>query len=208
GDHERASAQMEIARAAGEELDSRLGTAALAVGGAQIALLQGDWTTAARQALAAGKDDNFSVDGPDLAAQAAVAGALDAKLAEAITMLRAQEQTGRLAAAALAAAEAGQLARSGRWEDARAGYRKALTLRHETGDLQGGAFDGLIWGLLAGDRDPEAKTAQTEAEAFFAWRGATPMVNTFKAAFVPVRNVSDSAPPASVTRSEVPAART
>ncbi|MEP7041094.1 MAG: adenylate/guanylate cyclase domain-containing protein, partial [Chloroflexota bacterium] len=207
GDHERASAQMEIARAAGQEMDSRLGTAALEVGGAQIALVQGDWTTAARQALAAGKDDNFSVDGPDLAAQAAVAGALDAKLAEAITMLRAQAQTGRVAAAALAAAEAGQLARSGRWEDARAGYRKALTLRHETSDLQGGAFDGLIWGLLAGDRDPEAKTAQTEAEAFFAWRGGTPMVNIYKAAFVPVTRVSAAAPPASLTRSEVPAAK-
>jgi tetratricopeptide (TPR) repeat protein len=210
GDYELADAQMEIAVRAGKELDSRLGTASLQIGRATLAFLRGDWTTAAKLALEAGKDDNFAVDGPDLAAQAAVAGALDAELATAIVMLRAQEHTGRVAAAALAAAEAGQLVRGGRWEDARAGYRRALTLRRETSDLLGGAFDGLIWGLLAGERDPEARTAQTEAEAFFAWRNGTPMVNTFKAAFVPLRSVAAAAPPAGVAAAQVgsPAART
>jgi hypothetical protein len=83
-----------------------------------------------------------------------------------------------------------------------------LSLRHDAADNLKAAFDGLNWGLLAADRDPEAKTALVEAEAFFAWRGATPMVNIYKAAFVPVATVTVTAPPPSVTRSEVPASRT
>jgi len=208
GDSDEAARQLQIARTAGAELDSQLATATLEVGEAQAAALLGDWPTATRQALEAAADDNYAIDAPDLAAQAAVAGALDAELAQAIGFLRRQQDTGRLAVAALAAAEAGQAARSGRWDEARAGYRKALSLRHQGGDLMLAAMDGLIWGLLAGDRDPEARTAQTEAEAFFAWRGGTPMVNTFKAAFVPVAKVTAAAPPPSVTRSEVPATRT
>jgi hypothetical protein len=137
-----------------------------------------------------------------------VAGALDGELAEAIALLRHEQGSGRLAVAALAAAEAGQAARAGRWEEARAGYRNALSLRHQAGDLMLAAIDGLNWGLLAGDRDPEARTAQTEAEAFFAWRAGTPMVNIYKAAFVPMSTVSATAPPPSVARSEVPATRT
>jgi hypothetical protein len=171
-------------------------------------MFAGDWRSAARGALEAGKDHNFGLDGPDLAARSAVAGGLDAELAEAIAALRALEGAGRMADAALAAAEAGQLARAGRWEEARAGYRKALSLRHQAGDVLRGAFDGLNWGLLAGEHDPEAKTAMTEAEAFFAWRGGTPMANAYKAAFVPVAKVAAAAPPPSVTRSEVRAART
>jgi hypothetical protein len=208
GDHEQAASQLEIARAAGEPLDSKLATATLALGRAQVVALLGDWPMAARLALEAGADSNYYLDGPDLAAQAAVAGALDVELADAIAMLRPRQADGRLAAAALAAAESGQAARSGRWEEARAGYRKALSLRHQAGDVMLAAIDGLNWGLLAAGQDPEAKTAQTEAEAFFAWRGGTPMVNIYKAAFVPMTNVSVGPPPSSVTRSEVPAART
>jgi predicted ATPase/class 3 adenylate cyclase len=208
GDHDEAVKQLEIARAAGTELDSQLATATLELGEAQVAVLVGDWPTAARHALEAATDDNYAFDAPDLAAQAAVAGALDAELAQAIALLQRQQDSGRLAVAALAAAEAGQAARSGRWEEARAGYRKAVSLRHQAGDAMLAAIDGLSWGLLAGDHDPEAKTAQTEAEAFFAWRGGTPMVNIFKAAFVPVANVTTATPPPAVTRSEVPAART
>ena len=123
-------------------------------------------------------------------------------------MLQPLQGSGRVADAALAAAEAAQAARGGRWEESRAGYRKALSLRHQAGDVMNAAFDGLNWGLLAGDRDPEAKTAMTEAEAFFAWRNGTPMVNAYKAAFVPVATVTAAAPPPSVTRSEVPAGKT
>jgi class 3 adenylate cyclase/predicted ATPase len=208
GDREQAAAQMEIAKAAAGQMDSQLVTATLALGAAQVASFAGDWQTAATRALEAATDSNYSLDGPDLAAQAALAGGLDSELADAIGLLRSLKGMGRVADAALAAAEAGQLARNGQWEEARAGYRKALSLRHQSGDVLAAAFDGLTWGLLAGDRDPEAKTAQIEAEAFFAWRGGTPMVAGYKAAFVPVGNVSVAAPPASVTRSEVPAART
>jgi class 3 adenylate cyclase/predicted ATPase len=207
GDREEARRQLEIGKAAGAQLDSVLATSTLALGEAQVAVFVGDWPTGARFALEAATDNNWELDGPDLAAMAAIAGGLDAELEQAIALLRPQQGSGRVADAALAAAEAGQAARAGRWEEARAGYRRALSLRHQAGDAMPAAFDGLNWGLLAGDHDPEAKTAMTEAEAFFAWRGGTPMVNTFKAAFVPVSTVSAAAPPASVTRSEVPAAR-
>jgi tetratricopeptide (TPR) repeat protein len=208
GDGEEARRQLEIAKAAGAQLDSKLGTATLALGQAQVALFLGDWQSAARLALEGATDSNYELDGPDLAAQAAVAGGLDAELAKAITLLQPVRGTGRIAEAALAAAEGGQAARSGRWDEARASYRRALLLRHQAGDVMTAAFDGLTWGLLAGDQDPEAKTALTEAEAFFAWRGSSPMVAACKATFVPVSKVSAAAPPASVQRSEVPAART
>jgi hypothetical protein len=167
-------------------MDSQIVTASLAVTDAQVARAGGDWPTAARQGLAASKDSNFAVDGADIAAQAAIAGDLASELVEAIAQLRLLQRTGRIAVAALAAAEAGQLARAGRPDEARAGYRRAITLRHEAGDLLEAAMTGLAWGLLAGSHDPEAASAQMEAEAFFAWRNGTPMVNTFKAAFVPV----------------------
>jgi predicted ATPase len=208
GDREEARRQLDIGKAAGAQLDSVLATSTSAMGEAQVAIFVGDWPTGARFALEAATDNNWELDGPDLAAKAAIAGGLDDELAQAIALLRPQLGSGRVADAALAAAEAGQAARAGRWEEARAGYRRSLSLRHQAGDAMLAAFDGLTWGLLAGDHDPEAKTAMTEAEAFFAWRGGTPLVNTFKAAFVPVAKVSAAAPQPSVTRSEVPAGKT
>jgi tetratricopeptide (TPR) repeat protein len=205
GNREEAARHLDAARAAAPELDSRLGSLTLSMIEADVARSSGDWATAARLGLQAGKDVNYEVDGNDMAAQAAVAGALGPELAEAIATLEPLRGTGRLADAAIAAAEAGQLARAGRWEEARAGYRRALTLRREAAANLEGALDGLNWGLLAGDRDPEAKTALTEAEAFFAWRGATPMVNIYKAAFVPLSAgpVARTTPPASVVAAEV-----
>ncbi|HTI29118.1 MAG TPA: adenylate/guanylate cyclase domain-containing protein, partial [Methylomirabilota bacterium] len=78
GNRDEANRQLEIARAAGALLDSKLGTATLELGDAHVAEFLGDWPTAARGALEAASDDNYAIDGPDLAAQAAVAGALDA----------------------------------------------------------------------------------------------------------------------------------
>jgi tetratricopeptide (TPR) repeat protein len=210
GDREGAATQLKIATDEAAQLDSNLVRAGIAITEADVALSGGDWELAVRRGLEAGRDQNFIVEGPDVAAQAAVAGGLDAGLAEAVAMLQPLKGTQRTADAALTAAEAGQLARAGRSDDARAAYRGALSLRHQVGDLLGAARDGLNWGLLAGQHDPEAKTALTEAEAFFAWRGGTPMVNIYKAAFVPMTIVTAAAPPAEVTRSEVgsPAART
>jgi class 3 adenylate cyclase/tetratricopeptide (TPR) repeat protein len=208
GDREEAARQLQLAQAAAPEMDSQLATQTMAMIEADVARSLGDWERAARLALPAGRDSNYEIDGNDLAAQAAVAGALGPELTEAIATLQPFRGTGRLADGAIEAAEAGQLARAGRWEEARAGYRRALSLRHDAADNLKAAFDGLNWGLLAADRDPEAKTALVEAEAFFAWRGATPMVNIYKAAFVPVATVTATAPPPSVTRSEVPASRT
>jgi hypothetical protein len=204
GDREGSSRQVEIATAAAARLDSQQVTATLALLDANVARSAGDWPTAARRGLEAIQSNALSdfADGPDIAAHGAVAGGLSSELAEAIALLRSLRGTGRLAEAALAAAEAGQLARGGRWEEARAGYRRALSLRHQAGDLLNAAFDGLNWGLLAGAQDPEAKMAQTEAEAFFAWRGATPMVTAYKAAFVPVAAAGSVAPAPEDARSE------
>jgi class 3 adenylate cyclase/predicted ATPase len=205
GDREGTSRQLEIARAAAAPLDSQQVTSVLALIEATVARSAGDWAIAARRGLdaAARSSDNY-IDGPDIAAQGAVAGGLASELAEAIALLQPHRGTGRLADAALTAAEAGQLARGGRWEEARAAYRRALSLRHQAGDLLNAAFDGLNWGLLAGPHDPEAKTAQTEAEAFFAWRGATPMVTAYKVAFVPMADTVAPTTAASAQRTEVP----
>jgi len=167
GDQESAAAQMAIADAAAAQMDSKIVTAAGQMTDALIARSAGDWRTAAHQGLAASKDGNFGVEGADVAAQAAVAGDLGSELSDAIAQLRTVQQSGRIAVAALVAAEAGQLARAGRPDEARAGYRRAITLRHEAGDLLDAAMTGLAWGLLAGAHDPEAASAQTEAEAFF-----------------------------------------
>ena len=152
---------------------------------------------AARLALEAGKNSNFGREGPDLAAFAAVAGNLTAELAQAIATLRAWPSPGRLVAAHLAAAEAGQAARDGRWDEARAAYRTALELLRHGSDLLGEARAGLAWGMLAGDRDPEAAAAGAAAEQFFADRGASAVVAAYRAAFVPVsRDAARAAAPA------------
>jgi hypothetical protein len=204
GDRESTARQLGIARAAAAPLESQQSAASLALTEAVVARSAGDWPTAISRGTVAGQYSDFSLEGADLAAQAAVAGGLAGELSEAIALLRPLQSTGRLAVAALAAAEAGQLTRSGRWEEARAGYRKALSLRHEAGDLLEAAFTGLSWGLLAGAQDPEAKTAQTEAEAFFAWRGGTPTVIAYKAAFVPVSGSAAAVPATAGARTEAP----
>ena len=173
-----------------------------------IAMCRGDWTAAAKRRPGGGEGPATSAStAPDLALEAAVAGASRAELAAAIPLLRPPRATGRMADAALAAAEAGNWRGAAGWEEARAGYPQALSLRHQARRCPSGAFDGLNWGLLAGRPGSRGEDRETEAEAFFAWRGGTPMVNAYKAAFVPVATVSAAAPPASVTRSEVPAAR-
>ncbi|MEP6808035.1 MAG: hypothetical protein ABI978_05495, partial [Chloroflexota bacterium] len=195
-DREGAAEQVDLARAAATPLDSQLVTASLALTDAQVARAAGDWSIAARRGLEAARDTNFDTEGPTIAAQAAVAGDLAGELSEAIALLKGVHRTGRLKDAALAAAEAGQAARAGRSDEARAGYRRARTLFHEGGNRLEEAFTGLTWGLLAGDSDPEAVSAQAEANAFFTWRGGARMVAAFKAAFVPLAGSAAAATPA------------
>ncbi len=197
GDRKGAAALMARANEIISQLDSQMATAAGLMGEAVIASCGGDWEVAARLALEAGKNSNFGHEGPDLAAFAAVAGNLTAELAQAIATLRAWPSPGRLVAAHLAAAEAGQAARDGRWDEARAAYRTALELLRHGSDLLGEARAGLAWGMLAGDRDPEAAAAGAAAEQFFADRGASAVVAAYRAAFVPVgRDAARAAAPA------------
>ena len=132
------------------------------------------------------------MEGPDLAADAAVAGNLPDELAQAVGMLQEAHSHGPLTVAAQAVAEAGQAARAGRWDEARVGYRRAIELRHAASDLLGEARAGLAWGMLAGDRDPEAAAAAAAAEQFFSERGGAATVAAYRAAFVPVEGAASS----------------
>jgi predicted ATPase/class 3 adenylate cyclase len=187
GDRAGAAAELAKSNEIGSQLDSQMVDASFRFQNAFLAYFAGDWPAAARQALESATDANFIVEGPDLAAAAAVAGNLGGELAQAIRILRDVQSVGRLTTAILAAAEAGQAAREGRWEEARAGYRHALETKHDAGDLVGEALGGLAWGMLAGDRDPEAAAAGAAAEQFFTERGGAATVATYRAAFVPVQ---------------------
>ena len=186
GDQQEADAQLALAVAAMSQLDSLMVTAAVALIESFVALFRGDWTRAAKRGFDAAEEQNFADVGPHQAAQAAIAGGLADELALAIERLRIKAPLGRIDAAMLAFAEAGQLARAGRLDDGRAGFRAALTKFREGGDLLDEAVMGLIWGLLADGRDPEAAAAEKAAEAFFTERGGAPMLPVFRAAFVPV----------------------
>ncbi len=206
GDRAGAAAERAKATEISTQLDSQIVTASGSLQNGFLAYLAGDWPAAARQALESASDPNFQTEGPDVAAAAAVAGNLGDALAEAIRLLRDRQTGGRLTTAILTAAEAGQAARAGRWDEARVGYRRALEARHDIGDLLGEALGGLAWGMLAGDRDPEAAAAGAAAEQFFTERGGAATVATYRAAFVPVQAVTPPEPNRSgaSSRSAVP----
>jgi class 3 adenylate cyclase/tetratricopeptide (TPR) repeat protein len=207
GDRPEADAQLARATAAAQQLDSLLVTAQIALAEATIALYRGEWARSARCGLDAGREQNFGAVGPYFGALAAVAGGLPDELSAAITALGVAQPPGRMVVASLAAAEAGQAARSGRLDEARAGFRRSLSLFHEGGDLLNEATVGLTWGLLAGGRDPEAATAQQAAEAFFTERGADSMLADYRSAFVPLATQPSAATPTpDSSRTRVPSA--
>jgi hypothetical protein len=121
-------------------------------------------------------------------------------------MLRAAKYQGRVTASTIAAAEAGQAARAGRWDEARVGYRRAQELQREAGDLFGEAMAGLAWGMLAGADDPEAAAAGAAAETFFTEREAAALVATYRAAFVPTKAAAAAPSRATRTPTRVPSA--
>jgi class 3 adenylate cyclase/tetratricopeptide (TPR) repeat protein len=183
------SAEAEAARmeAGAAMMESVMVAAARAMNRAIQRFLAAAWTDATRIALEAARDVNFVDDGATLAAHAAVAGDLGDDLAAAIDALRGSPFHGRSTKAALIGAEAGQAARQGRWDEARAGYRQAIDTLEQTGYLLEKAITSLEWGALGGDRDPEAKAAGAAGEAFFVERDAGVVVERYRAAFVPVR---------------------
>jgi hypothetical protein len=150
----------------------------------QIAFFQGDWARSARLGIAASSNPNYVLDGAIYAAHAAVAGDLRDELRTAIEVHRASPLQGTVTGAAQAAAEAGLAAREGRWDDAHAGYQRALDATREAGFRLEEAFIGLEWGALAGSRDAEAAAAAAAGEAFFTERGGSSAVERYRAAFV------------------------
>jgi len=207
GDIELAAAELAEAEAIAASLDSMLVRANLALARAELAFVSGDWRDAARLALAAAENPNYVWDGAVCAAHAAIAGDLRDELRATIEVHRGSPFQGRATRASQTAAEAGLAAREGRWEEAHAGYRRALDEFREGGYRVQEALAALEWGALAGSRDPDALAAGAAGAAFFVDRGAAPVVERYQAAFVPSSGASPSAagtPTAS--RSRVPSA--
>jgi hypothetical protein len=174
---------------------------------AEMANVQGDWPTAARRGLAAAANVNFVLDGALCAAHGGVAGDLRDELRAAIEVHRGSPLPGALTEAALTAAEAGLAAREGRWDEADAGYRRALDAFHASGYRVTEAWINLEWGALAGSRSADAAAAAEAGAAFFINRGAASVVERYRAAFVAV--AGEAAPKSSKTagaRSRVPSA--
>jgi hypothetical protein len=188
GDLERAAAEVAKAEATASTLRSVMVDAALVLARAELAIFQGDWHEAARLGLIAAENSNFVLDGAVCAAQAGVAGDLRDELRAAIEVHRGAALRGPVTDAAQAAAEAGLAAREGRWEEANAGYRLALDAIRETGYQVAEAWTGLEWGALAGSRDADAAAAGEAGAAFFTARGASAVVERYRAAFVPVKD--------------------
>ena len=203
GDLERSAAEAARAEAAAGALQSIMVEAAVDLTRGELAFFQGNWSRAARLALAAAQNNNFVLEGAVCAAHAAVAGDLRDDLRAAIEVHRRSPLQGRITAAGLAAAQAGLAAREGRWEEVHVGYRSALDAIHESGYRVEEALTGLEWGELAGSRDPDAQTAGAESAAFFTGRGAAAVVDRYRAAFV---SVADDAPTETPARTAKPRA--
>jgi tetratricopeptide (TPR) repeat protein len=204
GDLEEAIAQEALASRAAASLQSALVSAAMDLLHSQVAFFRGDWSNAARLALASTENSNFFFEGAIWAAFAAVAGDLRDELRAVIAFSRDSPWEGRMTRAVTAAAEAGLAAREGRWDEVHSGYRSALDAIHESGYFIYEAITSLAWGMLAGSRDPEALAAGEAGAAFFADRGAEVVVERYRAAFVPVSGEKPQARIADPAESGVP----
>jgi DNA-binding MarR family transcriptional regulator len=207
GDLERAAVEVANSESAAKELRSVMVDRAIDLLHAEMANLHGDWPTGARLGLAAAANVNFVLDGAICAAQAGVAGDLRDELRAAIEVHRRSPLPGALTEAALTAAEAGLAAREGRWDEADAGYRRALDAFHVSGYRVTEAWLNLQWGALAGSRNAGAAAAAEAGAAFFINRGAASVVDRYRQAFVPVDG--EATPKSSKTagaRSRVPSA--
>jgi class 3 adenylate cyclase/tetratricopeptide (TPR) repeat protein len=194
GDLEEATAQEALASKAAASLQSAVVSAGMDLLQGLIAFFRADWSTAARLAFASTENSNFFLEGAIWAAFAAVAGDLRDELWAVIAFGQKSPYQGRMTKAMTTAAEAGLAAREGRWDEVRAGYRSALDAIHESGYFVYEAITGLEWGMLAGSRDPEALAAGEAGAAFFADRGASVVVERYRAAFVPVSDEPSAAP--------------
>ena len=206
GDLEEATEQAAHAEQAAATLESGMVNAALDLLRGQMAFFRGEWPTAARLALTSTENTNFVLEGALWAGFAAVAGDLRDELKAVMSVDRESPYQGRMTSASMAAAEAGLAAREGRWDEVHTGYRSALDGIRESGYFIYEAMLGVEWGMLAGSRDPEALAAGEAGAEFFADRGASVVVERYRAAFVPVSGATAEAPVADEVRSGVPSA--
>jgi hypothetical protein len=206
GDLEEATAQLAHAEQAAAMLQSGMVDAALDLLRGQLAFFRGDWQTAAKLALASTENSNFVLEGGMWAGYAAVAGDLRDEIRAVLVVDRESPYQGRVTSAVIAAAEAGLAAREGRWDEVHTGYRSALDGLRESGYFIYEAMTGVEWGMLAGSRDPEAQAAGDAGAQFFADRGASVVVERYRAAFVPITAAQPAVPASDPARSGVPSA--
>ena len=203
GDDDLAAAEVARAEEAAAVLHSEATTGARKMTMSYMAFYRGDWRAAVALAMEAGTTPNFSEEGPELAARAAVAGNLPEELERAIAGSQGSPYQGIGTLAAIGASQGAQAAWQGRWDEARALYRGAYEMEQRTGDLLGVAILGLEWGALAGDHDPEAAAAAAAGEAFLVERGAGITAERYRGAFVRPANAEAAAPRATRARTKV-----
>jgi tetratricopeptide (TPR) repeat protein len=163
---------------------------------AWLRLSEGRWTDAVADARAASDNSNFTVEAWWVVGLAAGAGDSRQDLEDALAVLRDPPFRGpvtdaleRIVAATLAVRR-----------DPSAGDDHAFGIPHrfllDNGDLLYGHLGGLLWVGLRSGASPGARAAGEEAATFFAQRGASTFVDTFRARFVPIAQPAAASAPA------------
>jgi tetratricopeptide (TPR) repeat protein len=186
GDHAGAERELGEATKIIRELQSAQADAFLNIRRAWMHFIAAAWQDAVQEARQSAVNSNFDVESWWLAANAAAAGGLTDVLEEAIAGLEGSPYTGRTTQALVIAGRAALAGRQGRWDEAAAGFDQARSELTEAGELVYAALTSLLWAALAEDRSPKAGEAGSDAEGFFATRGALSFVHAYRAAFVPV----------------------
>jgi class 3 adenylate cyclase/tetratricopeptide (TPR) repeat protein len=186
GDIAGAERHLEEASVIVRELQSSQADAYVNLHRAWLRFIAGRWQEAVEEARQAAVNSNFDVEGWWLVASAAAAAGFVDVLEEAIAGLEGTPYAGRTTDALLLAVRAALAARQGRWDEAAAGFDRARVELNEAGELVFAAITGLLWAAVAEDRSPKAAEAGSEAEEFFATRGALSFVHAYRAAFAPV----------------------
>jgi hypothetical protein len=152
---------------------------------AWMRLFEGRWSEAAEEGILAAVNSNFTIQGWYVATLAAGAGGLDEILERAVDALSRLAYSGP-ATVAMAAVASGSLAgRAGREDVATRDFAAAHRALLDNEDRLYAHLAGLLWSLLVSGR-AEAVEAGAAADAFFAERVASGVVERFRAAFVPV----------------------
>jgi class 3 adenylate cyclase/tetratricopeptide (TPR) repeat protein len=193
----RASAEAYVASAAGEKAAADVGLAeareqlrhidtvpqvtAIALSIATVHVLLGEWSAALGELAGLGGGGNDPLIRQYSALAAAATGNRDQVSAE-VALLESLDQH-RVANAVRAHLRSSAAAVHGQWDEARAAYPVALAEYRALDYNTEAALLGLEFAAYLGDRFDDARAAGEAAEAWFAERGATSVVDRYRAAF-------------------------